>query len=351
MNKKRIIALLVAVLIIGGLGFYAVKLVKKSGQSIPDLIEFAIADTASVDKIVITDPAGGKIEVLRDGKRWTDKDGGCITQTNVEFILEAIKNIEFKGYLPDKSHESMIKLMSAQNTKVDIFVHGSWTKTWYIGPSAQDHYGQIMLLEDADLGKSATPVMMKIKGVQGIIEPRFYTDARKWMCTNIFALGINQISKVEVNFPEEAERSFSVSNNNNKFAVYQNGKSVNIQDTAMIFRYLQNYKKIHFDIPNYELDEKEIKEMKKSTPFCVLTVTEKSGKKNKLRMFRIDSEYKQINEMGIEMNKDANKFWCELPSGEMVKCQYFVFNPLILGHIYFPFDMSNVESGEGAMQR
>jgi hypothetical protein len=34
-----------------------------------------------------------------------------------------------------------------------------------------------------------------------------------------------------------------------------------------------------------------------------------------------------------------NKFWCELPTGELVKCQYFVFNPLILGHIYFPMDL------------
>jgi len=33
---------------------------------------------------------------------------------------------------------------------------------------------------------------------------------------------------------------------------------------------------------------------------------------------------------------DMNKFWCQLPSGELVKCQYFTFNPLILGHVYFP---------------
>jgi hypothetical protein len=28
--------------------------------------------------------------------------------------------------------------------------------------------------------------------------------------------------------------------------------------------------------------------------------------------------------------------WCELPNGDLVKCQYFTFNPLILGHVYFP---------------
>ena len=31
-----------------------------------------------------------------------------------------------------------------------------------------------------------------------------------------------------------------------------------------------------------------------------------------------------------------NNFWCILPNGQLVKCQYFVFNPLLLGHVYFP---------------
>ncbi|MES2800540.1 MAG: hypothetical protein V4638_11030 [Bacteroidota bacterium] len=349
MNKKRIISLVLAILIIGGLGYYAAKLVRTSGKSIPDLIEFAIEDTASVTKIVISDPHGMKMELLREGTTWTDGAGDCIQQQSVHFILEAIKKIEFKGYIPDNAQKNMLNLMSAQSTKVEIYTNGSWAKTWYIGPSSQDHYGQIMLLDDAAIGKSSTPVMMKIKDMSGIIEPRFFADKRKWICTNIFALGIDQISKVDLKFYDDPERSFTVINNNNHFEVLQQGKKIAFQDTSMVFRYLHNFKKIHFDLPNYELDEKGVAAMKKSQPFATLTLTEKNGKTKKLRMFRIDSEIQQINEMGIDMLKDANKFWCELPSGEMVKCQYFVFNPLLLGHIYFPMDMSGVAMGEAAM--
>ena len=39
----------------------------------------------------------------------------------------------------------------------------------------------------------------------------------------------------------------------------------------------------------------------------------------------------------IEINNaDESLFWCELPSGELVKCQYFHFDPLLKGHLYFP---------------
>ena len=350
MNRKKIILLILSIAVIAGLAYYALNLNKTSGKSISELIEFNVEDTSTVDKIIITDSFGQKMEVIRNGQTWTDVNGGCITQTNVHFILEALKNIEFKGYLPDNSHKQFINLMSAQSTKVEIFQDGDWIKTWFIGPAAQDHYGQIMLLEDSELGKSDIPVMMKIKGLQGIIEPRFFADARKWMCTNIFSLTVDKISKVDVKFYDEPSRSFTVTKNKNKMGVYQQGKKLSQLDTAMVYRYLQNYKKIHFDLPNYELNDKQIDSLKKSQPFATITVNEVSGKSNKLRLFRIKSEFEQRNEFGNTVNVDMNKFWCELPNGQLVKCQYFVFNPLLLGHVYFPMDMSAIEMDQSAVK-
>jgi hypothetical protein len=350
MNRKKIILLILSIAVIAGLAYYALNLKKTSGKSISELIEFNVEDTSTVDKIIITDSFGQKMEVIRNGQTWTDVNGGCITQTNVHFILEALKNIEFKGYLPDNSHKQFINLMSAQSTKVEIFQDGDWIKTWFIGPAAQDHYGQIMLLEDSELGKSDIPVMMKIKGLQGIIEPRFFADARKWMCTNIFSLAVDKISKVDVKFYDEPSRSFTVTKNKNKMGVYQQGKKLSQLDTAMVYRYLQNYKKIHFDLPNYELNDKQIDSLKKSQPFATITVNEVSGKSNKLRLFRIKSEFEQRNEFGNTVNVDMNKFWCELPNGQLVKCQYFVFNPLLLGHVYFPMDMSAIEMDQSAVK-
>jgi hypothetical protein len=90
--------------------------------------------------------------------------------------------------------------------------------------------------------------------------------------------------------------------------------------------------------------------MKHAMPFAKLTVTETNGFTTKLRMFRIKSEDYQTNEFGDVVNMDMNQFWCELPNGEMVKCQYFVFNPLLMGHVYFPLDVekrkSKKESGK-----
>jgi hypothetical protein len=344
MDKKKLIILSGSILLIAVLTFVSLRLMRKSGRSITELIEFNIEDTTAVDKIIITDPFSNKIELVKSGDRWTDEEGSCVTQENVHFILEAFKSIEFKGYLPDNSHQQFIKLMSGQHTKVEIYQHGEWVKTWYIGPSSSDHYGQIMLLDDARLGKSDIPVMMKLRGMHGIIEPRFFADKRKWMCTNIFALTIDKIRRVDVKFNDEPKRSFSITKNGSKMDVYQQGKKLPTVDTAMIYRYLQNYKKIHFELANYELNREQIDSLKRSTPFAVLTVDETSGKSTKLRMFRIKSDIEQRNEFGAIVQMDMNKFWCELPNGELVKCQYFVFNEILLGHVYFPFNMEGIKT-------
>ncbi|MCH2224598.1 MAG: hypothetical protein MK066_07495 [Crocinitomicaceae bacterium] len=345
---KKIILLIVALGIVGGLGWYANSLMNTKGKSDTELIDFSIQDVESVDRIIITDQFAQTFEINKGAEGvWTGKNGGCVTQENAEFIIDAIKNIEFKGYLKDNSIKSQTKLIATQHIRVEIFQNGEWAKTWYIGPPAQDHYGQVMLLDSKEYGKSDKPVLMKIKGTNGIIEPRFYADSRKWECTNIFSIPIYDLSKVEIKFNDEPERSFTVTQNGNDFKVYQQETLLSGLDTNMIFRYLHNYKKIHYNKPNYELSEAEVDSVKNTTPFAIMSVTEKNGNNTKLKCFRIKKKESQDNGFVELMNTDGDNFWCELPNGALVKCQYFVFNPLLLGHIYFPMDVSMLETVDG----
>lgn len=344
---KKLTPLIIALVVLGGLGYFASKLLSSKGISNSELIEFAIENVEEVDKIKITDGFGHEITLVKqkDGI-WTDENGGCIEQSGMKYILEAFKNIEFRGYLPDSSHDKFTKLMSAQHTKVDIFTNGSWNKTWFIGPSSQDHYGQIMLLDSKEHGKSSYPVEMKVKGTQGIIEPRFYADHKKWMCSKIFGLKRDEIKKVDVKFNDNKMRSFSVTKDGYDMKVYQQGKLLENVDTANIFRYLNNYEKIHFEKANYVLNEAQVDSVKAMTPFFELSLEEANGTVNKIKGFRLGGTQRTDNGYVTIESSDENSFWCELQNGELVKCQYFVFNPLLLGHIYFPLDLTGLEGLE-----
>jgi hypothetical protein len=334
---KKIIILVLSIVILSLLGFITYKTIKSSGKSDVNLLEFGIADTSKVDKIVITDAFSNKITLKREGKLWTDAQGGCISQNNIQLILQAFKNIEFKGYLPEKSLKKFTTIMTAQNVKVEIFTEGEWNKTWYIGPASQDHYGQIMLLETANDGKSKSPVIMKLKDLRGIIEPRFFADKRKWVCTKIFELKQSQIANIEVQNLDKPQRSFKIDNSSTTPKVLSAGKPLTNIDTMMVFRYLQNFKKIHYNLANYELTKKQVDSLKLTKPFSILTLKEKNGTTTKLRMFKIKAKEPQKNEFAEVMTADdMDNFWCEINGKDLVKCQFFVFNPILIGEAYFP---------------
>lgn len=334
---KKIIILVLSIVILSLLGFITYRTIKSSGKSDVNLLEFGIADTSKVDKIVITDAFSNKITLKREGKLWTDAQGGCISQNNIQLILQAFKNIEFKGYLPEKSLKKFTTIMTAQNVKVEIFTEGEWDKTWYIGPASQDHYGQIMLLETANDGKSKSPVIMKLKDLRGIIEPRFFADKRKWVCTKIFELKQSQIASVEVQNLDKPQRSFKIDNSSTTPKVLSAGKPLTNIDTMMVFRYLQNFKKIHYNLANYELTKKQVDSLKLTKPFSILTLKEKNGTTTKLRMFKIKAKEPQKNEFAEVMTADdMDNFWCEINGKDLVKCQFFVFNPILIGEAYFP---------------
>lgn len=341
-NKKGII-LVVSLVILGFLAFMATNLVRNSGKSDTELLDFSIADTSTVNKIIVTDAYLNKIEIIRKDGVWVDKDGNCIIQEPVNTMLETFKNVEFKGYVPENARKNITNRMTSTHTKVEIFQNDAWVKTWFVGFSTQDHYGTYMLLETPE-EKSDLPVIMKIKGFNGIIEPRFFADARRWKCTQIFALERDQIANVDIKFYDHPERSFSVSKNGTNYAVKQQGRLLPFVDTNMIIRYLNNYKKIHYEFVNYDLNDTQVDSLKRSKPFCVLNLKETSGKQNTLKMYRLKgSGAKNMNEFGDSISYDGDRFWCVLPGGELVKCQYFVFNPLIMGHIYFAAKPEEVE--------
>ena len=334
-NKKSII-LGIGVIVLSVLAFLATNLIRNSDKSDSELLEFSIADTSTVDQIQIRDAYNNELILIRDQNGdWADSDGNCVIQEPVGTILETFKNVEFKGYVPENSMKNVTSRVAATNTEVKIYQNGKWVKTWYVGSATQDHYGTYMLLE-TPREKSDYPVIMKVRGLNGMIEPRFFADKRKWRCTEIFAVAREEIASVNVKFTEEKEKSFSVERNGLEYSVKHDGVLLDGIDTSMAVRYLNGYKKVHFELVNYDYTPKQIDSLKRSKPFCELTLKKVDGKVEKLRLFRMTA-YNQgeLDDNGDVITHDVDRFWCELPSGEVVKCQYFVFNPLIMGHLYF----------------
>lgn len=336
--KNKILILVVFGLLLVGLSIYAARVVFNQGKSTEQLADFAIADTAAVDKIKISDSFGGAIELVRKGGQWETADGKCVQQDPVHNILHTFINIGVQSYLPEKAVNNIRNQISINYRKVEIFQHGTWVKTWYVGNSTSNHYGTYAVLETAEDGKSEAPVILEMRGLKGTIEPRFFTDYRQWQCTQIYSSSSENITSVKLQHYETPSLSFVVEQKGKQqFALKINGKEVTDFDKVKADEYFHRFQNVHFNMPNYWLNPKQIDSLKQTKPFYKLTVNDKKQGVISVSTYKIALAEPETDMLGDTSYYDLNSLWGILDDGSLVRVQYFVFDKIAVPPSFFLF--------------
>lgn len=329
---KKIVILLIGVGVIVGLTFLAMDLSKTSKVSDMSLISFAVQDTASVDKISIYDNYFDRtFTVVRNEQGvWEDENGNCVQQQIIQMMLETMTKITLKGYVPKSAMSNMKKQMMSRNKEVKIFQNGEWIKTWYVGHPTQDHMGTHMLLETPEK-KSDNPVIMGMKGFYGILDPRFFTDPRKFACSELFSLKRNEIQKIQLINRVVPLESFEITKDGSSYKVTRKGQELeNINKDNLLF-YLNGFENIHYNQANYTLSPEDIKKMKSELPDYELNIESTSNDTYELDMYRrLDPEYSSDTTV-----YDKDYLWAVKQDGQVVRMQYYTVGPLIEGQTVF----------------
>ena len=324
----------VVVLVVAGLAFFAWKLNASGGNSkLADhaLSDFAVKDTASIDKLILTDTEGSPGVTLTRGEgEWVIEGYDCIQQHLVKTILETIKHVRVKSPVGTAAVETVNKNMTAHHTKVEIYQKGELVKTWYVGNATADHYGTYMLLKDPELGKSPEPFIMHMPNMHGTLNTRFITDPKEFECTGIFNYDPLDIASVSVRQPDSAHLNFKiVANGKNSFALFNNDKVIETFDTAAVRGYLLYYKKVHFERHNWEYNQEQVDSVKSLTPHYTIEVKTKEGEAKKVKLLKRKYNYEKLDLEGNPLVWDQDRLWVILPNGQLVIGQYHTFGKLL----------------------
>ena len=337
MKNLRTIIIVVA---LGGLAFFAYYLSKGNDNSklaTEALSDFAIKDTASIDKLVLTDTEGSAgINLVRTPEGWTTDKGECIQQHLVHTILETIRHIAVKGPVPKDGIETVNKNLTAHHRKMDIYVKGELAKTWYVGNPTADHYGTYMLLKDPERGKSPEPFIMYMPNEHGSLQSRFITNPLEFQCTGVFNYKPLDVKSIDVQIPDSSNLNFKiVANGENSFSLFNNQKSVADFDTSQVRSYILFYQKIHFESHNTLLNAKQVDSLKASTPYYTIEVTTKAGESNKIQLYQKRFVIERYGYDGELLEYDQDRLWVVLKNGTLVVGQYHVFDKLLRDIHYF----------------
>lgn len=327
MKKNTIYFILV--LILASIAIILVLNNKKSTLK-KELRDFAITDTSIVDKIFLVDKENNMVELTRIDKKWKVNNKYTARKDAIDVLLETLSNMKVRYPVPKSSHNSVVKRMSNQSTKVEVFSKGNLLKTYFIGGPTQDHTGTYILLEGSDI-----PMVIFIPGFNGYLSSRFFTREIDWRDNTIFKYSYPQIYSVTCEHPQEPEKSFKITRlSDNKFSIIKlsDNSSIENYDTLTAKTYFSFFKHISFDHFLTQMKKKKRDSILSATPLYVFTVEDINHNTRTIKTFLKDPEKNPKKAIFAEHypKYDENNMYGYIPgSTYLLMVQYFVFDPLI----------------------
>ncbi len=348
MKKNRIAIILVIIL-----GFISLWFIinKKNGTIKETLRDFAVADTASINKIFLADKNGNSITLERQATgNWTVNGKYNVRPDALQTLLNTIKKIDIKEPIGKNAQNNVIKRLAAKAVKCEIYQNNSLTKAYYVGTETPDLTGTYMILIDLETMKPSEKAFVTyIPGFEGYLTTRYFVEERGWRDRTVFRYVPSEIKSVKVEVPSNPEYNYELSvngNNNYQLKMLANNQFLNNLDTFAVKQYLSYFQQLNFESFEVDLKQVQIDSVLKSRPINILTVTDNKGKINKVTF------YARKNQKGIQGNDgkplpfDPERMDALLDNGkDFVMLQFYMFGKVLPTADYFGNGAQQLGSG------
>jgi len=291
-----------------------------------ELRDFALEDTASIDKIFLVDKENNTILLERTATNWKLNNDYIARQDLVNILLKTMARIKVKEPVANSARENIIKNLAVKSTKVEIYQYGKLSKVFYVGGPTQDSYGTYMILEN-----SSTPFVMEIPGFRGYLSPRFSTYAIEWKAQIVFAIPKEEITQVIVENNQIKGASFRIQQNKQQLELYSwpDNRNIEVFDTIKVKRFLmefqnKNFNKFIEDVPQEWQDS-----IKSSVPIYSITVSTQQGSITQAKAFSKPG-WGNLDFLGNPMDTDQDNFFLLINDVDLVYAQYYTFDPLFV---------------------
>ncbi len=300
---------------------------------------FKFKDTASITKIFLADKDKNRSTIVRTPKGWIVNDKYPCRSDAILNLLEAIKLVEVKMSVPKESKPHVIKFMSFNAVKVEIYAGDEKVKQYYVGHETPDNEGSYMLLSDPETGRNfKDPYICFIPGFFGFLAPRYITNENEWRDRIVINYIPPQIKAIKVEHSDNpADSSFVIElKDANSFALKNmSGRELPF-DVEKLRQYLIYYQNISYEVlisgQNMPLQDS----IARQKPFATITVINKNSKNDIFRLYRKPFTGDQAVDHGVKYEYDPNRFYLRFGNGdEWALAQYFVFGKLLATPKYF----------------
>lgn len=241
MKNKNIIIGLLAVIILGGLAYFAWNKGKQNSTVEDWNTDFAVRDTASITKIFISNKSGLNYVLKRQpiGHLWTINDSVLAQSANIELLLSTIRAVQMRRPLSKAERNNVVKSIATNHRKVEIYSNDKLLKTYYIGGEPIDQIGSYFLLEGSE-----TPYVAYVPSFNGFISIHYRVELPDWRYTGLFTSSPRSLQKISVQYPQSPKDNFTILSKGSHFEVLGVTQQL---DSARLYGYLSLYQKTYLE--------------------------------------------------------------------------------------------------------
>ncbi len=337
--KKVSSFIILILLILVGLSIYIYKSKSKLSTVDEDSRNFSFKDTAAITRIFMADKEGNKSTIERTKKGWVVNGKYECRSDAILNILEVIKLVEVKMSVPKEGRENVIKYMSSNAIKVEIYCSEKKVRQYYVGHETYDSEASYMLLCDPESGENyKDPYACFIAGFNGYLQPRFVTKENEWRDRLVINYTPPQLKQIKVqHFDQGVDPSFVIDLlSANQFKLKKlNGQDLNF-DEGKLRQYLIYFQNLSYEVLITGKNKKLQDSLNNVKPFCVISLSTTNFNTAEYKFYR-KKFLGDINpEHGITYNFDPDRLYMSFNNDkDWALIQYFVFGKLMLSSTYF----------------
>jgi len=305
---------------------------------------FAFKDTAAITKIFIADKDNHQATIERKQNGWVVNNRFNCRSDAILNLLEVIKQVEVKMPVQKAGRDNVIKFMSFNAMKVEIYVGDELVKQYYVGHETEDAEGSFMILTDPATGKKfPNPYVCFIPGFSGYLQPRYIAEENDWrdrIVMNYIPPDIQQIKVEQPGTPADSNFTIDLLTSN-KF-VLKNLKAQALPfDEARLRQYLVYYQNLSYETLVTGRNRRLTDSLSLQRPFEVITITRKDKRQEEFRFYRKHYDGGFSRDMEVKFAYDPDRFYLNFDGNrQWALSQYYVFGKLCINSSYFLPDNS-----------
>jgi len=326
--KKSNVILLIAVVVISAI----VAIVYFSENDTTELVlrDFAVADTASIDKIFLADKSNNTVLLEREGDHWIVNGEFIARRDFIEVLLTTMKNIEVKSPVPEAKLDKVMKSLSVKGIKADIYQKGELVKTYYVGGVTADNTGTYMILEGSE-----QPFVLHIPGFAGYLTVRYLPYVNEWRERIVFRYKVDEIKKIRAEYPMNPDDSFiAYSYGDNKYGITDlSGNDFNFAiDTIKIKEFIAKVKFIGLEAYlSEQLNDPKRDSLLGETMSARYTVENRAGEEKDVKLYLRQNINQAVDDQGRLYDWDIDNLYGIINDDkEVVLMQHYVIDPISL---------------------